>query len=299
MGDAQERSEPIDAGSEASKPQKRRKAPSERQLAANRKNALLSTGPRSEEGKRRSSRNATAAGYWARQLEPIENGRFAERGEEFWALVEEIIDGFGPRDTLEYLFAKRAAGAIMRLERTDRYEAALLRKASVLDPVSNSLLPDPKDLIEKQSRLRWLIDHIPCAYGGTPPEEDRFWELLAKLLRYNSPDPGKEIEGQWSLLQTPKGEEEWKTAAAAVAQMHWSNDLECLRYFYSCLRDVEAASEAADAARVAAVARDQLDASTGRVDRARTAAWTELLRALKKLEELKSRTLWQGQPPGV
>jgi hypothetical protein len=268
-----------------------RRPTSERQIAANKRNARRSTGPRSEEGKRRSARNALGPGYWARQIEPIENGPFAERGEDFWALVEEVIEGLGPRDTLEYMFAKRAAAAIVRLERSDRFEAALLRNAAEIDRITDSILPDPQTFADSRAAAQWLIDHLGCAFGHSAPDEVGFWEALAKGLRAYSPEPGAGIDGLWSLLEAPTTEEEWKQAAVAVAVRHWSNDIACARYFYGILRDLEAKADAALAARNAAVARDQLDASAGRIDRARTAAWTELFRSLKRFEELKARTL--------
>ena len=55
----------------------------ERQAEARRQNGKQSHGPGTEEGKRRSSRNATTHGVWTRKLYPLDRGPLRETLEEF------------------------------------------------------------------------------------------------------------------------------------------------------------------------------------------------------------------------
>jgi len=93
------------------------KKPSEAQLAANRRNAQRSTGPRTAEGKARSSANATRHGLYARELRPLVVGPLAEDFDEFYERAEELIASFEPATALEFELAKRATSALMRMKR--------------------------------------------------------------------------------------------------------------------------------------------------------------------------------------
>lgn len=87
----------IDASGllQQSKPS-RRKAPSEKQLNANRRNALKSTGPRSEFGKKRVSRNAVKHGLCT------EYSHFpTECGNTFNTFVDELEEELRPRSIMQ------------------------------------------------------------------------------------------------------------------------------------------------------------------------------------------------------
>ncbi len=66
-----------------------KKAVSQRQMEANRRNAISSTGPRTVEGKARSSRNALKHGIFAQEV-VIRDGDGAEDPAEFEALLNEF-----------------------------------------------------------------------------------------------------------------------------------------------------------------------------------------------------------------
>ena len=69
---------------------------SPKQFEANRRNALLSTGPRSNEGKQRSSRNALRHGLTAETvIEPIEDA------EDYKAFEEAITADYAAETALE------------------------------------------------------------------------------------------------------------------------------------------------------------------------------------------------------
>jgi hypothetical protein len=102
---------------------------SERQIAANRRNARKSTGPRSGTGKNRSSRNAYRHGL---TLSITSAAGFAKQLDK---LVREIAGDTGDAIVLER--AREIAQAELDLARVRRVKVALLERASAfaeLDP---------------------------------------------------------------------------------------------------------------------------------------------------------------------
>lgn len=95
---------------------------SARQLAANQRNAQLSTGPTTAEGKRRSSRNAITHGAFVAGLLP------GESVEEWAAHRERIFLGLRVKGYIEELYAERIADAHWRLRRVHRFQAWLAKQ---------------------------------------------------------------------------------------------------------------------------------------------------------------------------
>ena len=94
---------------------------SEAKLAANRRNAQVSTGPKTGEGKARSSQNSLKHGLSAkRPLIPGENEADHE------AFRKEIRDAFRPPGALETLLVERIINAAWRLRRFGPIEAQIL-----------------------------------------------------------------------------------------------------------------------------------------------------------------------------
>ncbi len=95
----------------------------EKQIAANRMNALKSTGPKTEEGKARASFNAIRHGLRADTLAlPYEDP----------AEVQEFVDGIlaavAPRDAIEAELAAEIATLSWKLRRAERVDNAYLSK---------------------------------------------------------------------------------------------------------------------------------------------------------------------------
>lgn len=112
-----------------------RRESSAKQVAANRRNAARSSGPKTEEGKRRSAQNSiTHAGY-AKGVYRIPGGLLAEDEDEFEADVNALWASLGPRDGLEARQAQRVIGAYVRLDRLDRFEAMTIAGESNLGPL--------------------------------------------------------------------------------------------------------------------------------------------------------------------
>ncbi len=94
---------------------------SERQIAANRRNAVLSTGPRTDEGKNRSRFNALTHGLTACK------GLLAGEDPEDYRLLQcSLIAEHRPRNTLELALLERIASVLWRLKRVPAFESALM-----------------------------------------------------------------------------------------------------------------------------------------------------------------------------
>ena len=94
----------------------------ERQITANRANAKLSTGPRTEAGKAVSRCNALKHGLTAPRI--LLDG---EDPNEFEDLRQALCDKFRPEDTEEELLVDSFVGLLWRLRRVPEFEAMLLR----------------------------------------------------------------------------------------------------------------------------------------------------------------------------
>ena len=93
---------------------------SDRQIAANRRNASKSTGPKSARGKERSRRNALRHGLTAETVIGA-----LEDAEDYKAFEEAIAADFEAQSAVERELVLRLAGLLWRLRRTTRIEAGL------------------------------------------------------------------------------------------------------------------------------------------------------------------------------
>lgn len=91
------------------------------QITANRRNALLSTGPKSRKGKEKSRGNAFRHGLYAQELMAL-----GEDGEAFLAYAAALAQTLQPQDAYEALLVRRVALASWRIDRLAKLEAALL-----------------------------------------------------------------------------------------------------------------------------------------------------------------------------
>jgi hypothetical protein len=99
-----------------------RKPPaSERTIQANRRNALRSTGPKTDRGKRTVARNALKHGILAREV-VITAGDGEESLEEFHDLVKQLYDQYEPIGIVEESFVQTIATCWWRKARVIRAE---------------------------------------------------------------------------------------------------------------------------------------------------------------------------------
>jgi len=94
---------------------------SQKQIEANRRNALLSTGPRTEEGKGTSRQNAVSHGLTA---ETVIVG--LEDPAEYESFEAEIVAEYDPKSVIERELTRRLASLLWRLRRANLIEAGLL-----------------------------------------------------------------------------------------------------------------------------------------------------------------------------
>ncbi len=99
---------------------------SDKQIAANRKNAAKSTGPVTDAGKQIASRNALKHGLLAREV-IITDGEGAEDTAEFEALLADFQAHYDPQGPMEAILVEKIAVAHWRLRRAHRHETGLIR----------------------------------------------------------------------------------------------------------------------------------------------------------------------------
>src|SRR5215467_10618233 len=97
---------------------------SSKKIEANRRNAQLSTGPRSETGKAVSRLNATKHGLLSRE---VTRGDYQEDGEEYARLLDELTEQFQPEGIAEALEVQKIALAYWRKARAVRCEHGAIR----------------------------------------------------------------------------------------------------------------------------------------------------------------------------
>jgi hypothetical protein len=110
---------------------------SAKQLDANRLNAQQSTGPKSQDGKHRSSQNSLKHGLTSPSLLPTES---PESHNEF---CSQIIQDLNPQTLLEQMLANRIANLLWRLRRIPGAESHLF---TLLD--NNENQPNPHHLAQ-------------------------------------------------------------------------------------------------------------------------------------------------------
>jgi hypothetical protein len=147
-----------------------------KKLEANRRNARLSTGPRTEAGKNHSRRNAVRHGVLASAL-LIREGDGAEDAGEFAKLLRELRDDLQPVGAVEEMLVEKIAVCWWRQQRALRCEAELVRRASVHEERSD--LEKSLDSIgggEWNAERETIQDHLSLPLGLD----------LDRILRYET-----------------------------------------------------------------------------------------------------------------
>lgn len=146
---------------------------SARRLEANRRNARSSTGPRSTEGKARSSQNSLKHGLYQTDASAILRGPFAEDPEEILGFLGRIVDGLQPRDELETAIARNISRELLRGARLERSEARLF------EAVSDLPLGHRQALEERLQGVRDLARHLEdSAFEKPGPWRSRAAEFI-------------------------------------------------------------------------------------------------------------------------
>ena len=120
-----------------------------RRLEANRRNAIRSTGPRTEEGKRQTRRNAVRHGLCAETVIEI-----VEDIEDYRAFEAAVIADYDAQTAVERELVLRLASLLWRLRRATAIETDLLR-------IQAEILHERRDHTQCQRELR-IIETAVC-----------------------------------------------------------------------------------------------------------------------------------------
>jgi hypothetical protein len=154
-----------------------------KQIEANRTNALSGTGPRTAEGKARSSRNALTHGLTAQEIVIPGEDVAAYRSFE-----QQLIDDFQPKGSCELELIERLAATYWRLRRIPRFEAALMAWREHHDfhydndrtpGMFPSHLPLPGE--EASPEEEFLDQHTALRWSGRDPYQ---LKALGRLLEH-------------------------------------------------------------------------------------------------------------------
>jgi hypothetical protein len=179
---------------------------SAKQLEANRRNAQVSTGPISEEGKAVASKNALTHGLRAAKnvvIKDIEDPR------EWEAHHAAVLESLQPIDFFETVLAERVAAQLWRLARATRYESELIE-------ISQETVED--DLNERRRFMRGRP-------GETHPEDIRESLKDAKLLgRVLNRIPSLPDDAPMKPAET--GRLLWSAGEVVNAELDWHSLLD-------------------------------------------------------------------------
>ena len=149
---------------------------SRKKLEANRRNARLSTGPRTQQGKSRSRWNRLKHGILASAL-LITEGEGAEDRAQFEELLSGIHRDRRPVGTLEGMLTEKVAVCWWRMKRVLRCEAGLVERGFISDPsrqIEESL--SRKMGLGPKAELVMIRNHLSLPLGAE----------LDRMLRYET-----------------------------------------------------------------------------------------------------------------
>src|SRR6478672_5135089 len=129
------------------------------QILANRSNAQRSTGPKTQEGKQASSRNATRHGLTGTQI--VIPGEDTAAYEE---LREGLVQSYRPANAAERVLVDQIAANAWRLMRAQRIETAFLAKLAegAADPAEAIALA----FIEKPNEVARMHRYVAAAQNA-------------------------------------------------------------------------------------------------------------------------------------
>ena len=160
----------------------------EKQIEANKKNALMSTGAVTIEGKLIVAKNAVKHGVFTKDL-IISNGDGKENAEEYNELLNGLIESLVPDGQMEYLLVEKLAVDFWRLKRVLRFETGSLRK--YLDFVINDYYSETtwgdekkhksndeldKRIVKIQEGIEWNLAYKKVLEKGEVTFDAPTWE---------------------------------------------------------------------------------------------------------------------------
>ena len=177
------------------------------QQAANRRNALKSTGPRTEDGKARSSANSLKHGAYSGRQDVITSSILEEDPEEVMALLEDIIDELDPQTALEAAAAHTVAARVLNRLRANRLLAPLAHGVAPAYDNRFTIGTARNEVRVGEETLR-AIDVIE----GNLDEPVDWLRLLIDLVRVVTPTTPFDLMQTWpdGERRAPDTEDEWR-----------------------------------------------------------------------------------------
>ncbi len=164
---------------------------SQRKITANRRNAQRSTGPKSQEGKSASSRNATRHGLASEKLTVLPG----ESQDDLDALIESITGEFKPATDTERHSVDRMVQARWKLARLQRWEAAAFER--ILDSEWGPDDPDRR-FLDALGESGSILEK-PQRY--TTSAERAYSKALKDLLQYRAQSAKLETQNKAKSAQ--------------------------------------------------------------------------------------------------
>jgi hypothetical protein len=186
-------------------------------VAANRRNAQKSTGPKSPEGKRRSSENATTHGVFSQRGFPVRNGLFAEDPEEVDAYQTGIVQALAPRDDVEEAQAQLVARRYRQERRLARFEAESLASAGAVPGDHHRIILEGQATVGARLEAARMMHQV---VSGTIPEDEPDYRALAEFVRERRYISTPEARTDHPL-DTPK---DWEWAFNAILADKWGSN---------------------------------------------------------------------------
>jgi hypothetical protein len=155
---------------------------SDQQITANRRNAQLSTGPRTSAGKAKVSVNALKHGLTGHQVVlPNENP------DEFESFRTGLLADLAPRGDLEVALAERIVIAIWRLRRVPIFEAELHRRGFQEQIVKRAEKECRRYETTESDRLRTLLEKKEVAAHDCQAHEEARQRLAHARAQLDDP----------------------------------------------------------------------------------------------------------------
>ena len=158
-----------------------------KQIESNKQNALVSTGPMSDEGKAIVAQNAVKHGVFVRDL-IISSGDGKENEEEYRQLLYNLIMSLNPSGQMEHLLVEKIAVDFWRLRRVLRFETGSIRKhldMVIYDYYNKADWEDQKkhktndeldeEIKEQQEYLSWNNRYIKALKKGVVTFDKPTW----------------------------------------------------------------------------------------------------------------------------
>jgi len=267
------------------------KSTSSARIAANRQNAQHSTGPRTPEGKARSSQNAVTHGVFSTSSQPISAGLFAEDPALIDAYIDGIVAGLSPRDAAEQAQAHIVANTYLRGRRLSCFEAAGLSSAGTVPASEQRRLA--QEIRDAQEHWDGFED-LRSALTGMDGDPD--CEQLIKFIEKHQTAARDATARLWRD-QLPETPEEWRDALLAlVTEVRGPDNTDAIEWVERELIDARHSLGVLEGRALAGAAERSLQ-MFDRVTVYATRLSLVLERALRDYRQLQTRPLTSPDTP--